>query len=553
MTDGSSRAALREEMRRCRILLVDDEEANLDLLESLHGADGYHAIERTSDAREAMPLAARSAADLVLLDLHMPHRDGLELLRELRAAAPAGEYRPVLVLTADVTTAARERALALGAHDFLTKPFDAVEVLLRVENLLETRLLYRRQHDARLRAEAAEARSALLAEWSRVLASSLDSSTSLAHLPRLVVPRLADACAVLLRQPGGLVVGGEAAVTPEDAPRWCDLLERAGPSPAGMASSECLVPLPDGRSARLLIAPVRDHLAEVGALVLARAGTTNRFPKADRALLEDLAARAGQAVEHARLFAAAELATRERERLLAVVAHDLRNPLGVVGMYAEMLASMIPPDGDAYSREALGSICRTTARMQELVEDLLDASALQQGGIRVHAGPQDGTALFAEAERMLRPLAAARGIELVVRRRCPAADGEPVVVDGARLLQLLSNLVGNAVKHTPAGGTVTVCWAADGDGLAVEVADDGPGIAERELPHIFTAFWQAHEHDRGGVGLGLWIARAIVEAHGGRIGVASPAGRGATFRFTIPTPAPAPVVTHARAANPGDS
>lgn len=530
---------------------MDDEEANLDLLESLLGADGYHDVVRTSDAREALPLAARSAADLVLLDLHMPHRDGLELLRELRAAAPPGEYRPVLVLTADVTTAAREHALALGANDFLTKPFDAVEVLLRVENLLETRLLYRRQHDARLRAEAAEARSALLAEWSRVLASSLDSSTSLAHLPRLVVPRLADACAVLLRQAGGLVVGGEAAVTPANAPRWCALLEGAGESPPGVASSECLVPLPDGRPARLLIAPVRDHVTEVGALVLARAGAGASFQKADRTLLEELAARAGQAVELARLHAAAELATREREQLLAVVAHDLRNPLGVVGMYAEMLASMIPPDGDAYSREALGSICRTTARMQELVEDLLDASALQQGGIRVHVEQQDGAALFTEAERMLRPLAAARGIELEVRQRT-VSDGKPMLVDGARLLQLLSNLVGNAVKHTPAGGTVTVDWTADDDGLAVEVTDDGPGIAGSELPHIFTAFWQAREHDRRGVGLGLWIARAIVEAHGGRIGATSPPGRGATFHFTIPTPATAPTPGHARAAEPGE-
>lgn len=540
MTDESPRAALRDEIRRCRILLVDDEEANLDLLESLLEADDYHAVARSGDARQAIPLAIRFAADLVLLDLHMPHRDGLELLRELRATVSPGEYRPVLVLTADITTVARERALALGAQDFLTKPFDAVEVLLRVENLLETRLLYRRQHDARIRAEAAEARSALVAEWSRVLASSLDSSTSLAHLPRLVVPRLADACAVLLRQPGGTVVGGEAAVAPANAPRWCALLEGTGLSPPGVASSECLVPLPDGRPARLLIAPVRDHVTEVGALVLARAGASASFQAADRTLVEELAARAGQAVERARLYAAAELATRERERLLAVVAHDLRNPLGVVGMYAEMLASMIPPDGDSYSREALGSICRTTARMQELVEDLLDASSLEQGGIRVHAAPQDGAALFAEAERMLRPLAAARGIHLAVIGRRGAGCG-PVVVDGARLLQLLSNLVGNAVKHTPPGGTVTVDWAAGSDGLAVDVSDDGPGIAANELPHIFTAFWQAREHDRRGVGLGLWIARAIVEAHGGRIGATSPAGRGATFHFTIPAPVAAPI------------
>src|SRR6476619_3235270 len=107
-------------MRACTLLLVDDEEANLDLLEAVLGQAGYTRLVRTQDAREVMTLAAEHAPDLVLLDLHMPHRHGLEVLADLSKATPHGEYRPVLVLTADVTGQARDRALSLGARDFVT-------------------------------------------------------------------------------------------------------------------------------------------------------------------------------------------------------------------------------------------------------------------------------------------------------------------------------------------------------------------------------------------------------------------------------------------------
>ena len=133
-------------------------------------------------------------------------------------------------------------------------------------------------------------------------------------------------------------------------------------------------------------------------------------------------------------------------------------------------------------------------------------------------------------------------MRLVVER--PEESGAPVLdADGARLLQLFSNLVGNAVKFTPAGGTVTVRWRATRDDLAVSVADEGPGIPGEALPHLFTAFWQAGSADRRGVGLGLWIARAIAEAHGGRIWADSEPGGGSVFHFTLP-------VVAARAAAP---
>ena len=542
LSGGEQRDRLHERLRRCTVLVVDDEEANLDLLEALLEDEGYTSIVRVGDARQVMAVAAQRRPDVVLLDLHMPHRHGLELLKDLRAVTPPDEYLPVLVLTADVTAEAKERALREGARDFLTKPFDAVEVLLRVENLLETRLLHLDQRAARALAEAAEGRAALLAEWSRRLAASMDATTALTQFPALLVPEWVDGAVAL--------DGGDASQPVSegwkgDAAEWRDALVTAAQgaaSPAGVRELQ----LSDDRRIAVVAAPVTLGASATGAcvatLVVARrapaegAGTSPAFSAEEVALVGELARRAGLAAERARLFAAAELATRERERLLAVVAHDLRNPLAVVAMYAEMLASLHPEGGgasDDYTRTALSTIHRTTAGMQALVEDLLDASTLREGALRLEVTEHDAGELFTQAERMLRPLAAASGVALVVRGQ---ANGTPTRVraDAGRLGQVLSNLVGNAIRFSPPGGTVTVHWQPDESGVSVSVTDEGGGIAPDELPHIFTAFWQGKAHDRRGAGLGLWIARAIVEGHGGEIGVASAPGEGATFRFTLP-------------------
>ncbi len=390
----------RTRIRSCTLLLVDDESSNLDLLEATLEADGYTRLVRTTDAREVMELVALHDPDLVLLDLHMPYRGGLEVLQDLAPQPDGGIYRPVLVLTADVTGDARDRALSLGARDFVTKPFDVTEVLLRVENLLDTRVLYLNERAARERAERAE-----------------------------------------------------------------------------------------------------------------------------RHALE--------------LLAEAQLATSERERLLAVVSHDLRNPLGAIAMYAEMLGSLQPDEpaegGNArvraYTRRALSSIYASAAAMQRLVQDLLDASTLRGGALRAvrHAVPACEPA--EQAVRMLLPRAEAAGVHLLLD-----ASPELVQIDGPRVAQLLSNLVANALTATESGGVVRVRLHPNADGIALvgTVTDTGRGIPPEELPHLFTAFWRGDRRDRTGVGLGLWIARAIAEGHGGDLTVTSERGVGSTFTFVLP-------------------
>src|SRR5690606_22761450 len=138
------------------VLVIDDEEANLDLLEGLLQGEGCHRIVCVSDARRATREFEACRPDLVLLDLHMPFVTGYEVLEEIRKRVASDDYLPVLVLTADVTVEARDRALSRGAGDFVTRPFDAVEVLLRVGNLLEARRLHQAQRAARRRAERAE-------------------------------------------------------------------------------------------------------------------------------------------------------------------------------------------------------------------------------------------------------------------------------------------------------------------------------------------------------------------------------------------------------------
>jgi signal transduction histidine kinase len=169
--------------------------------------------------------------------------------------------------------------------------------------------------------------------------------------------------------------------------------------------------------------------------------------------------------------------------------------------------------------------------MNRLIGDLLDVSRIESGRLVVDPHPQSVEPLLAEAAEMLTPLAATRGLTF----RAPVEAELPrVLADTSRVLQVISNLGGNAIKFTPPGGMVLLTAEHAGSEVRFAVTDTGPGIPEEQLPHIFSRFWQAHGTDRRGIGLGLSIAQGIVEAHGGRIWVTSRLGEGTRFFFTIP-------------------
>jgi PAS domain S-box-containing protein len=255
------------------------------------------------------------------------------------------------------------------------------------------------------------------------------------------------------------------------------------------------------------------------------------------AVLRDVTERRAAEAERARLLeaeraarAAAELALLARDEVLAVVSHDLRNPLSVIDMCAASLSDKLAAQ-DSGTRNLVAMIESSTQWMNRLIEDLLDVARMEAGRLTLEREPRDLVLVISEATMMLEPLIAEKSLTLheALPEYLPR-----VTVDARRVVQVLENLVSNAVKHTAPGGEIHISAdSADGE-VRIAVRDTGSGIPAENLPHLFDRFWQARGARRGGAGLGLAIAKGIVEAHGGRIWVESELGAGSTFSFSLP-------------------
>jgi PAS domain S-box-containing protein len=411
---------------------------------------------------------------------------------------------------------------------------------------------------ARAAAEESERRSRFLAEASRLLGASFDYQTTLARLARLAVPELADFCVVDVVDGPTINRLGVAHVDRNKEPLLQDAVRYA--RMRGTESSHLRKPFEEGVSVFLpfitdeaLVANAlnEDHLRLMmvlrphslvsvplkvgdrvtGALTLYTSESGRRYGPEDLALAEELARRAALSVENARLFHAAEHATRARDEMLGVVAHDLRNPLNTIAMGASLLSELIPP-AQASLRKQAEIMSRAADRMNRLIQDLLDVRRIESGRLVLEPRPASPSALVADAVEMLRPLASAASLALETE---VTSESPAVLADTARVQQVLSNLVGNAIKFTPAGGRVVLrAESLARSEVRFAVADTGPGIPPENLPHVFGQYWQGRRTDRRGIGLGLAIAKGIVEAHGGRIWVESQLGSGSNFYFTLP-------------------
>jgi signal transduction histidine kinase len=218
---------------------------------------------------------------------------------------------------------------------------------------------------------------------------------------------------------------------------------------------------------------------------------------------------------------------RIRDEILGVVSHDLRSPLTTIGLSAQLIPGSAPDEQE----EQVQTIVTATRRMDRLIHDLLDVTRAEQMKLSVRRDPIDPAAVAREVVAGHEPIAASKQIRFETN---VAAGLPPVSGDGDRLAQALSNLIGNAFKFTPAGGVVQLSVAQRDGKVRFEVSDTGPGIAPDDLPHLFEPFWQAKKTAHLGAGLGLKIARAIVEAHDGAIEVTNRHPRGACFRFDLP-------------------
>jgi len=228
--------------------------------------------------------------------------------------------------------------------------------------------------------------------------------------------------------------------------------------------------------------------------------------------------------------AEAQRAVRTREDVLAIVSHDLRNPVSSILLNARLLERRLASGDDAGAR-AVSGIRRAADGMRLLIGDLVDLVRIDSGRLSVEPRPEPAADLVRHAVELIVPLAEARGIAISVQL---PPDAPRLLADRDRVLQVFSNLLGNAVKFTPAGGSVAIRLEDLGDRARFVVADTGPGLSAHEREHVFDRFWQGQKGRNAGTGLGLFIVKAIVTAHGGEVSVESTPGQGASFSFTLP-------------------
>jgi PAS domain S-box-containing protein len=418
--------------------------------------------------------------------------------------------------------------------------------------------LLRAERSARADAEGAERRWHFLAEASALLDRSLDYETTLATLARLAIPQLAD-CAVIdvVTPEGGVRRLGAAHVDPAMAPtmealrafphdetlpfltrpvlQTGQMMRLASLSEADIEqltqTAEHNMLVRALRPASLLALPLRQRERILGAIALLRCDHPRPYSDADVQLARELAHRAAQAVDNARLYGLAQEAIRARDDVLAVVSHDLRNPLAAISMCTTTLIER-PPDSVEASAEILGTIRQSVAWMNRIIQDLLDMANIDAGRLSMRVERTPVEAIVAHARASLDAIAYSHAFDVHL-----AAGLPDVIADPGRIAQVISNLVANAVKYTPSGNAIALRAERAGKrAVRISVIDHGSGIPAASMPHIFERFWHdKRESGLSGTGLGLAIAKGIVEAHDGEIGATSTEGKGATVWFTVPT------------------
>ncbi len=462
------------------------------------------------------------------------------------------------LLTEGVSTAVREGAWTgesvIRTAEGREMPVSQVLVAHRDPNgRLEMLSTIMRDISDRKRAEESQQ---FLADASRVLVAALEYEATLQSFARLIVPRLADCVLVAMLEGEELHRVAMAHKDPAQEP-MLSILERLPVAPDAAVGVQAVVRtgkpelVPEVTDAFLwattnndayysvlqklgwrstLTIPLVARGRTLGAFILAYTDSGRRYGPAELVLAEGLAARAALAIDNARLYRASQLATQARDEVLAIVSHDLRNPLNVISLAAGRLQRTPSQEGEVW-RKQLGVIQRSADQAVHLIQDLLDATKMEAGRFTVEQRPEDVARLVDEAVELHRPLAEARSLrlELQVEDALP-----PVLADRGRVLQVFSNLIGNALRFTPAGGSITLWAQREPGAVRFSVVDTGPGIPPEHLPHLFERFWQAKEGSREGAGLGLPIARGLVEAHGGHMEVSSTLGQGSTFCFTLP-------------------
>jgi PAS domain S-box-containing protein len=485
----------------------------------------------------------------------------VEVFRIVNEATREKVESPVdKVLRDRVVVTLSNHTILLGKRPGMETPIDESRAPIRdAEGVVRgVVLVFRSASEAKRR----EMHRAFLAEASGAFASSLDADRTFSRVAELAVPRLADWCSIWIVEDGVLRQLAVAHVDSAKVGLVRDLGQRYPGNPAapyGVGSvirtgkSEFYPEMPDELLTRAavdeehlrlmlelhvrsaLIVPFPGSSGVLGAITLVLAESERRYTVEDLVFAEDFGRRAAMAVENTRLYAAAE---RERERadtsnrakdaFLATVSHELRTPLNAILGWSRILAGSEMP-GPREVR-ALQVVERNAVAMAQLVEDLLDISRIISGQLRLDVQPTDVRTVVEAAVDALKLAAEARQVR--IERRFDPNTG-PILADPARIQQVIWNLVSNAVKFTPKGGSVRVSLQREDSNELLEVTDTGSGIDAAFLPHVFEPFRQADAtftRAQGGLGLGLAITRHLVQSDG--------LGKGSRFSVRLPHSTP---------------
>ncbi|KYF81542.1 histidine kinase [Sorangium cellulosum] len=539
--------------RSVRLLVVDDDTVDrIAILRALRSGRVDAEIREADSVDSALAVLYEQQIDCVLLDFYLPGGDGLAVIE---AARKAKLTAPFIMLTGQGDESLAVDLMKRGAADYVPKNLLTPERLVQsLRYVLRLNEAERREDEAR-RALARHANQlAQLTEATLRIHRSLslneliqrttDEARALLDA-NVAVSRLA-ARGVTQRSMTGVSLSEEyAAREDRDGIREIafGLIERRSASvrltdeeiASDPTCADVLSRAPSELHPRsLLAAPLRGRDGQCIGSVQLLDRRDGPFVESDEVLLTQLAQSASVALENARLYNEAQAATRARDDLLAIVSHDLRNPLNTIAITASLLRSDLLQRKDGEEDDAVQLVDRMDRgiqRMTRLIEDLLDASRIEAGRLVVSPRVERGGALVREALEAAASLAEAKGCRVT---QGPLDAGLEVLADRDRVLQVFSNLLGNSLKFTPKGGIVSVSLCRVADLARFSVADTGPGIPPEHQPHLFDRYWKASQESRTGAGLGLYIARGIVEAHHGTVAVESTPGHGTTIHFTLP-------------------
>ncbi|MGE3507352.1 MAG: ATP-binding protein [Vicinamibacterales bacterium] len=543
--------------------------AILSVAQDLMPADG-HAVWRRDPQADAWVALASHGLSATFVGL--PIREGVDVdLREPIAAEDAGQLtrlesrreayrREGIASVLVVPLVARDENAGMVTfyyrtrHTFVESEIQAARAF---GNLAATALITAELYDAQQRSRRA---SDFLADTGILLSHAFDLSRTLEEIVRRAVPYLADWCAIdLMTEQGTLHRVAAAHVDPTQLDAVRTSPSSDPPSGAARYSPHHVVrtresildtvSTDDDQSASVepahatraesrgtrsyMIVPLVARTGAVGAITFAVGTPGRRYAGADLRFAEALASRIALAVDNARAYEEATQANRLKDEFLATLSHELRTPLNAIVGYVQMLNTGVL-DAERVKR-ALTVLDRNATALMRLVEDVLDVSRFMAGKVQLDLRPADLGAIVEQAVASTRPAADAKGVRLEASLGCDVlwVSGDP-----NRLQQIIWNLLSNAVKFTERGGRVRVTLCAAPPDVQVVVTDTGCGIAPEFLPHVFERFRQgdarfAREH--GGLGLGLAIARDLVQLHGGAIQASSDGdGHGSTFRVQLP-------------------